>query len=58
MKTYRVFYEEVIEHVFYVDAESKDDIIDEFNKLVEDGKIDFSNGEVTHSDIEYVEEVD
>ena len=55
MKTYRVFYKEVIEHMFYVDAESEHDVVDEFNKLVDNGEIDFSNGEIVHSDIEYIE---
>lgn len=56
MKTYRVFYKETIEHVFYVDAESESDVVDKFNKLVDNGEIDFSYGEIVHSDIEYIEE--
>ena len=57
MKKYKVFYKEVIEHIFYVDAESESEVIDEFNKLVDNGKIDFSYGEIVHSDIEYIEKI-
>ena len=57
MKTYRVFYKEVLGHVFYVKAESEDEVIDRFNELVDNGKIDFSDGEVVDSDIDYIEEV-
>lgn len=57
MKTYRVFYKEVLSHVFYVDAESENEVVDRFNELVDKGRIDFSDGEVVDSDIDFFEEV-
>lgn len=56
MKTYKVYYKEIVEHRFYVDAESEDKVIEEFNKMVSAGKIDFDNGFVVHSDIDYIRE--
>lgn len=57
MKTYKVYYKEIVEHQFYVDAESEDKVVEEFNKMVSDGKINFDNGFVEHSDIEFIHEV-
>ena len=57
MKTYKVYYKEIIEYMFYVDAESEDQVADELNKMIADGKINFDNGFVEHSDIEFIQEV-
>ena len=56
MKTFEVTYVEKIYHTFYVEAESIDKVDEEFNRMVENGKIDFSGGEVNYSDIESIEE--
>ena len=50
-KTYTIIYNETITHWFYVDAESEEEAEAEFNRQVKDGEIDFSDGEVTDSDI-------
>ena len=46
MKTYKVIYNEVVSHVFYVDADSKDDAEEKFEAMAENGKLDYSDGEV------------
>ena len=54
-KQYMIVYTETITHWFYVDAESKEDAEDEFNYQVNEGQIDFSDGEVTDSNIDILE---
>ena len=56
-KTYKIIFEETITHEFYVEAESLHDAEDEFTHLVCEGRIDFSDGEVTSSFIDYITEV-
>ena len=56
-KTYKIIFEETLTHEFYVDAESPEDAEDEFNYLASEGKIDFSDGEVTSSYIDCILEV-
>lgn len=58
MKTYKVIYTESLAHIFYVDAESKDEAREKFDQLAYDGKLDYSSGEVYDSGVESVEEVD
>lgn len=57
MKTYKVCYKEIIEYEFYVDAESEHKVVEEFNKMINDGKINFDDGFVVHGDIEFIQEV-
>ncbi len=57
MKTYKVYYKEIVEYKFYVDAESEDKVEEELNKMISNGNINFDDGFVVHSDIEYIREV-
>ncbi len=57
MKTYKIDYKEILSYEFYVDAESKEQAVDKFNKMVSNGKVDFNDGYIVHSDIEYIQEV-
>lgn len=50
MKEYRITYKEHLVHTFYVKADTPDDAIEEFDRLVENGEIDFSGGEVYDTD--------
>lgn len=56
-KTYKIIFEETTTHEFYVEAESPEAAEEEFNYLVSEGKIDFSDGEVTNSHIDCILEV-
>lgn len=57
MKTYKVNYKEIVEYEFYVDAESEGQVAEELNKMISDGKINFDDGFIVHSDIEFIREV-
>lgn len=57
MKTYKIDYKEILSYEFYVDAESQEQAIDKFNEMVSNGKVDFNDGYIVHSDIEYIQEV-
>lgn len=54
-KKYMIIYNETITHWFYVDAESEEAAEAEFNHQVNNGEIDFSDGEQTDSSIEVFE---
>lgn len=51
MKTYKVTYTEKLIHTFYVDAENEESAKEAFEEDLMQGKVDFSDGEV--SDTEY-----
>lgn len=57
MKTFKVGFEEVIHHEFYVEAETKEDALNEFQWMGLDGELDFSDGEVVGTTITYIEEI-
>ena len=57
MKTYKVDYKEIIEYKFYIDAESEDKVEEELHKMIANGSINFDDGFIVHSDIEYIREV-
>ena len=57
MKTYKVIYTESLFHVFYVDAESKEEAREKFDKMAYNGELDYSDGEVYDGGVESVEEV-
>jgi len=57
MKTYKIDYKEILSYEFYVDAESQEQAINKFNEMVSNGKVDFNDGYIVHSDIEYIQEV-
>jgi hypothetical protein len=46
LKTYAIVYKVRLVHTFYVEANSEDEAEEEFDRLVENGEIDFSGGEV------------
>jgi hypothetical protein len=54
-KKYTIIYNETVTHWFYVEAESEEEALDEFNFQVDNGEIDFSRGEITDSKIKIVE---
>lgn len=49
-KTYKMIYTEIIVHHFYADAENEDAALEEFHRLNEEGKLDFSDGEIVDTD--------
>lgn len=56
MKSYKVIYKETLVHTFYVDAKDEESAKEAFEEDLMQGKVDFSDGEV--SDTEYeVEEM-
>lgn len=55
-KKYTIIYNETVTHWFHIDAESEEEAEAEFNRQVNNGEIDFSDGEVTDSSIEVVED--
>lgn len=57
MKTFRVIYEEVLLHEFFVAAETESEVDGKLVEMANDGELDFSHGEVDYSGIKSVEEV-
>lgn len=57
MKTFKVTYKEVLYHEFYVEAETEDDVSDEFCRMASNGEFDFSDGDVVEGDIVGIEEI-
>lgn len=55
MKTYNVHFYEHIHHIFEVEANSKEEAEKEFNHQLNEGKFDFSDGEVYDSSTEFIE---
>ena len=57
MKTFKVTYKEVLYHEFYVEAETEDEVSDEFCRMAIDCELDFNYGDVVEGDIVDIEEV-
>ena len=57
MKTFKVTYKEIIYHEFYVDAETQDEVDDEFCRMANACELDFSNGDLIEGNIVKIEEV-
>jgi hypothetical protein len=55
IKEYTVIYKEEVVHTFYVTANSEEEAEEEFDRLVEEGEIDFSRGEVCDTSINIFE---
>lgn len=55
MKTYKIIYNEVISHVFYVDANNKEEAEEKFEKMNESGEIDISYGDVVETETKIYE---
>ena len=56
MKTYQIIYNEVVTHAFEVEANSEEEAESEFQKMLRNGKLDFSDGEVTDTSFEIYED--
>lgn len=56
MKTYKVIYNEVVSHVFYVDADSKDEAEEKFEAIAGNGELDYSDGEVIDTETKIYED--
>lgn len=54
-KKFTIIYNETVTHWFDVEAESEEEAEAEWQFQVNNGQIDFSDGEVTDSSIEVVE---
>ena len=50
MKTYKIIHTETLVGWFYVEAETPEDALDEYYRLVSNGKIDFSDLEMIDSE--------
>ena len=50
-KTYKIIVTETITHHFYVEAKNEDAALEEYNRMGEDGELDFSDGELTDSTV-------
>ena len=57
MKTYKVVYKETLVHVFYVDADNKEEAKEVFEQGMMDGIFDFSDGEVDSAEYEIKEDI-
>lgn len=55
MKTYKIIYHEVVSHVFYVDADSKDEAEEKFEEMASNGELDYSDGEVIDTETKIYE---
>ena len=51
MKTYKVTYKETLVHTFYIEADNIEDAEDTFDRFVDHGEVDFSDGELVDSEI-------
>ena len=51
MKEYKVIYKETLVHVFYVRADNEEEARSTFDERVNDGLVDFSDGEVIETEI-------
>lgn len=59
MNTYKIIHREELVDWFYIEAESEEAAISEYNRLVAEGKIDFSNMEmVDSSDTAILDDID
>lgn len=57
MNTYKIIYTESLFHVFYIDANSKEEAREEFDRRAFNAELDYSDGEVYNTNVESIEEV-
>lgn len=57
MKTFKVIYQEVLVHEFYIDAETESAVNDKFVAMANEGELDFSHGEIESSEITDIKEI-
>lgn len=55
MKTYKIIYNEVVSHVFYVDADGKGEAEGKFEEMASNGELDYSDGEVIDTETKIYE---
>lgn len=51
MKEFKITYKETLVHTFYVVADTEDEARSAFDERVNEGLVDFSDGEVTETEI-------
>ena len=51
MKTYTIIFNETVMHPFKIEANSEDEAEAKFERMANDGELDFSDGEVIDSSI-------
>lgn len=56
MKSYKIIHEEKLVGWWYVDANSEQDALDEFDRMVTNGEVDFSDMEMVDSSNQAVPE--
>ena len=56
MKDYQIIYNEVLTHSFQVEADSEEEAKAKFQKMLENGELDFSYGEITDTSFEIYED--
>lgn len=57
MKTFRITFQELCEHQFFVEAETQEEVEARFEEDMCNGTFDWSNGEVIYNKIVDYEEV-
>ena len=55
METYKVVYEERIIHCFYIEADSEDGAMEEFERLSFNAELDLSDGELVEGNVVSIE---
>ena len=55
MKEYKVIYKETLIHTFYVCADNEEEARSAFDERVNKGLVDFSDGEVTETEVSFSE---
>lgn len=55
MKNYMIIYNETVSHVFYVDADSKEEAEEKFEEMASNGELDYSDGEVIDTETKIYE---
>lgn len=55
MKNYQIIYDEVITHSFQVEVNSEEEAEAEFQRMLDDGELDLSYGEITDTSFEIYE---
>lgn len=56
MKDYQIIYNEVLTHSFQVEANSEEEAEAKFKRMLYNGELDFSYGEITDTSFEIYED--
>ena len=57
MKTFKITYKEVLYHEFYIEAETEEDVENEFCRMADECELDFSDADLIEGVIVNIEEV-